>query len=183
MIVRHLLSLMYTELYANKYSDIILSLTRTSRVGYLRDIRRLTVALSRARLGLYIVGRREIFESCLELREAFELLLKRPDKLALVTGELWPVERILGEDPDKEVPGEAVMESVEHIGQYVFEMTNTKIKQLREERGLSGDVPVIKALEQALGDEVRVVVDDDESGEDDNPDETVRAEGFEAEED
>jgi len=174
---------MYTELYANKYSDIILSLTRTSRVGYLRDIRRLTVALSRARLGLYIVGRREIFESCLELREAFELLLKRPDKLALVTGELWPVERILGEDPDKEVPGEAVMESVEHIGQYVFEMTNTKIKQLREERGLSGDVPVIKALEQALGDEVRVVVDDDESGEDDNPDETVRAEGFEAEED
>ena len=42
---------------------MILSLTRTSRVGYLRDIRRLTVALSRARFGLYILGRREVFET------------------------------------------------------------------------------------------------------------------------
>lgn len=154
-------------------------------MGYLRDIRRLTVALSRARLGLYIVGRREVFESCFELREAFELLLKRPDKLALVTGELWPAERVLIEDPDKEIPGEAVMEGVEHIGQYVFEMTNTKIKQLREGRGLSGEVPVIKALESAPEEEAAVFDDDDddESEGGDDGDETVRAEGFEAEED
>src|SRR3954453_16902003 len=77
--------------------DIILSLTRTSRVGYLRDIRRLTVTLSRARLGLYILGRRDVFEACFELREAFELLLARPDKLSLVTGELWPSSRVLAE--------------------------------------------------------------------------------------
>ncbi|KAK1750649.1 hypothetical protein QBC47DRAFT_393152 [Echria macrotheca] len=168
--------------YQGEQNDyIILSLTRTSRVGYLRDIRRLTVALSRARLGLYILGRREIFESCFELRQAFELLLSRPDKLTLVTGELWPSERLLVADVDKEVPGEAVMEGVEHLGQYVFEMTNTRLQQLREERGLSGEVPVIKAVEQAEEDVVEVegVSESDEDGEED---EAVRAEGFEAEE-
>jgi intron-binding protein aquarius len=64
-------------------------LVRTSRVGYLRDIRRLTVALSRARLGLYILGRREVFETVPELRQAFDILLNRPDKLQLVIGEMF----------------------------------------------------------------------------------------------
>lgn len=116
---------------------MILSLTRTSRVGYLRDVRRLTVALSRARLGLYILGRREVFESCFELRQAFDLLLKRPDKLILITGELWPSQRILKDEEDNDIQGEAQMESVEHLGQYVFEMTNAKVQQLKAERGLT----------------------------------------------
>jgi intron-binding protein aquarius len=115
---------------------VILSLTRTSRVGYLRDIRRLTVALSRARLGLYILGRREVFESCFELRQAFDIILKRPDKLKLVTGELWPSKRVLKEEEGTEVPGETQMENVEHLGQYVYEMTNSKVQQMRAERGL-----------------------------------------------
>jgi intron-binding protein aquarius len=108
--------------------DVILSLTRTSRVGYLRDIRRLTVALSRARLGLYILGRREVFESCFELRQAFDILLQRPDKLMLVTGELFPSSRTLEEGA--EVPGEVEMANLEHLGQYVYEMTNSKVQQV-----------------------------------------------------
>ncbi|OLL23596.1 Intron-binding protein aquarius [Neolecta irregularis DAH-3] len=39
---------------------IILSLVRTQNIGYLRDVRRLTVAVSRARLGLYVLGRRNV---------------------------------------------------------------------------------------------------------------------------
>ncbi|KAF4971671.1 hypothetical protein FSARC_1549 [Fusarium sarcochroum] len=121
--------------YQGEQNDyIILSLTRTSRVGYLRDVRRMTVALSRARLGLYILGRREVFEACPELRPAFDLLLQRPDKLMLITGELWPTQRVVAEE-DGAVEGEVPMESVEHLGQYVFEMTNTKIKQLQAEQG------------------------------------------------
>jgi intron-binding protein aquarius len=115
---------------------VILSLTRTSRVGFLRDIRRLTVALSRARFGLYILGRREVFESCFELRQAFEILLQRPSKLMLVTGELWPSNRVLKDEEGADVPGETQMENVEHLGQYVYEMTNSKVQQLRAERGL-----------------------------------------------
>ncbi|KAI7770297.1 hypothetical protein LZL87_002668 [Fusarium oxysporum] len=121
--------------YQGEQNDyIILSLTRTSRVGYLRDVRRMTVALSRARLGLYILGRREVFEACPELRPAFDLLLQRPDKLMLVTGELWPTQREVIQELGA-VEGEVPMEGVEHLGQYVFEMTNTKIKQLEAEQG------------------------------------------------
>ncbi|KAL7626373.1 hypothetical protein AAE478_003145 [Parahypoxylon ruwenzoriense] len=123
--------------YQGEQNDyIILSLTRTSRVGYLRDIRRLTVALSRARLGLYILGRREVFEACYELRPAFELLLQRPDKLTLATGEMWPSERIQAEEDGTTIPGETIMEGVEHLGQFVYEMAATKIKQLQAELGL-----------------------------------------------
>jgi intron-binding protein aquarius len=108
--------------------DVILSLTRTRRVGYLRDIRRLTVALSRARLGLYVLGRREVFESCYELREAFDRLFARSDKLQLTTGEMFPTSRLLEEDAKtSEIVG------VEHLGQYVFEMTQAKISASRAE--------------------------------------------------
>ncbi|KAI9786178.1 MAG: hypothetical protein M1839_007588 [Geoglossum umbratile] len=113
--------------YQGEQNDyVILSLTRTRRVGYLRDIRRLTVALSRARLGLYILGRREVFESCYELRDAFGRLLARPDTLQLTTGEMFPSSRLLGEGiQTSEIVG------VEHLGQYVYEMTQAKISALK----------------------------------------------------
>lgn len=120
--------------YQGEQNDyVILSLTRTSRVGYLRDIRRLTVALSRARLGLYILGRREVFQSCLEFRPALNILFQRPDKLILVTEDLWPSERILANEISSPIQGETTMENVEHLGQYVYEMTNSKVQQLRDE--------------------------------------------------
>ncbi|KAG6002113.1 hypothetical protein E4U21_003439, partial [Claviceps maximensis] len=128
---------------------IILSLTRTSRVGYLRDVRRMTVAVSRARLGLYVLGRREVFEACPELRPAFDVLLERPDKLMLVTGEMWPTERANAKD-NSAIEGEVAMESVEHLGQYVFEMTKTKLTQLQVQGQDSGE---------AGGAEVDAIVD------------------------
>ncbi|KAK7737001.1 hypothetical protein SLS53_006757 [Cytospora paraplurivora] len=164
--------------YQGEQNDyIILSLTRTSKVGYLRDIRRLTVALSRARLGMYILGRREVFEGCYELREAFELLLERPDKLTLVTGELWPSQRRLPEEVNEAVAGEAVMEGVEHLGQYVFEMTTTKIKQLQAESGLPSGDAVQELVEAQNAQDIEPIPEEDET-EADGP-----AQGFEAEED
>ena len=50
---------------------IILSLVRTKAVGHLRDVRRLVVAMSRARLGLYIFARVGLFQNCFELTPAF----------------------------------------------------------------------------------------------------------------
>ncbi|KAE8144411.1 P-loop containing nucleoside triphosphate hydrolase protein [Aspergillus avenaceus] len=115
--------------YQGEQNDyVILSLTRTRTVGYLRDVRRLTVALSRARLGLYILGRREVFESCYELKPAFDLLFQRPDKLMLAPGEMFPTNRLL-EDEGQGTP----MEGVEHLGQYVFEMTQAKVKAMGEQ--------------------------------------------------
>ncbi|GAB7350559.1 hypothetical protein MBLNU459_g1137t1 [Dothideomycetes sp. NU459] len=132
--------------YQGEQNDyVILSLTRTSRPGYLRDIRRLTVALSRARLGLYILGRRAVFESCFELREAFELLLSRPDKLSLVTSEMFPAQRQVGDEVEE--ARTAQMEGVEHLGQYVFEMTKAKVEALKAGGGVLPPPATIKVDE------------------------------------
>jgi intron-binding protein aquarius len=112
--------------YQGEENDfIILSLVRTKTVGYLRDVRRITVALSRARLGLYVLGRQELWEQCLELKPAMDVLLERPTKLEVVTGEMYPTKRIV----DDEAQGTQI-EGVEHLGQYVYEMTQAKVKAL-----------------------------------------------------
>lgn len=76
--------------YQGQQNDYILvSLVRTKAVGHLRDVRRLVVALSRARLGLYIFGRVNMFQNCYELQKAFKILLERPTELRLVPGEVY----------------------------------------------------------------------------------------------
>jgi len=60
---------------------VLLSLVRTKAVGHFRDVRRLVVALSRARLGLYVFGRLQLFANCYELQPAFSRLLERPTQV------------------------------------------------------------------------------------------------------
>jgi len=80
--------------YQGQQNDyIILSLVRTKTVGHVRDIRRLIVAVSRARLGLYIMGRQSLFRDCHELRPVMDQLSKRPSALELVIGEQYPTKR------------------------------------------------------------------------------------------
>ncbi|KAI4148346.1 MAG: hypothetical protein LQ341_001615 [Variospora aurantia] len=129
--------------YQGEQNDyIILSLVRTARAGYLRDIRRLTVALSRARLGLYILGRRSVFETCYELREAFVKLFEKPNQLLLTPGEIFPANRML----EDEVEG-TEMAGVVHLGQYVFEMTKAKIESLKVG---GGQLPMIEATPEMM---------------------------------
>nr|CDS32103.1 intron binding protein aquarius [Hymenolepis microstoma] len=86
--------------FQGQQNDYILaSLVRTHTVGHLRDVRRLVVALSRARLGLYIFGRVDQFANCQELRPAFDRLLGRhglepdgevrPTRFHLTPWETW----------------------------------------------------------------------------------------------
>jgi intron-binding protein aquarius len=144
--------------YQGEQNDyVILSLTRTRTVGYLRDVRRLTVALSRARLGLYILGRREVFESCYELKPAFDLLLQRPDKLMLAPGEMFPATRALDADVDG-----TPMEGVEHLGQYVFEMTQAKVKAMGDGEMVVDDTGPVDEDVLLDGDEVMLGDEDDD---------------------
>jgi intron-binding protein aquarius len=71
---------------------------------------------------------------------------------------MWPTERSLLEDDTGSVDGEVAMESVEHLGKYVYEMTGTRIKQLESERGvpMGGEVIPEEQLdedEEGEGDE------------------------------
>jgi intron-binding protein aquarius len=80
--------------YQGQQNDyVLLSLVRTESVGHIRDLRRLVVALSRARLGLYVFGRLSLFENCFELMPAFSRLKQHPVTLRLVAGESYPCQR------------------------------------------------------------------------------------------
>ena len=69
---------------------VLLSLVRTRAVGHVRDVRRIVVALSRARLGLYIHAHTRLFHGALELAPALSQLAARPAELELVGGEACP---------------------------------------------------------------------------------------------
>lgn len=104
----------------NQNDFILLSLVRTKHFGHLRDVRRLIVATSRSRLGLYIFARAGLFANCYELQPAFSQLLARPTKLALVPGEQYG----LTERPVDVVPAEAVVvDGVEHMASVVAQMS------------------------------------------------------------
>lgn len=85
--------------YQGQQNDyIILSLVRTNNVGHLRDVRRLIVAMSRSRLGLYIVARKNVFEGCYELSPVFNILNERgTDKLKIIPGETYPPSRLVSD--------------------------------------------------------------------------------------
>ncbi len=101
--------------YQGQQNDIILlSLVRTKAVGHLRDVRRLTVAMSRARLGLYVVGRRELFGQCFELQPTMKQLMARPEQLIIVPNEaVGGCERKLA---DEVPPGRCIaVQGIEHL--------------------------------------------------------------------
>lgn len=87
--------------YQGEQNDyIILSMVRTKRVGYLRDRRRLTVALSRARRGLYVLGYEPLMETFAREEPMMAKLLAfnstsgsdgqdNKHKLKIVTGEMY----------------------------------------------------------------------------------------------
>ena len=68
---------------------ILLSLVRSKTVGHLRDVRRLVVAFSRARFGLYVFGDHGLFSECFELAPAFETLAEYPTALELCVDEKY----------------------------------------------------------------------------------------------
>lgn len=74
---------------------VLLSLVRTRAVGHLRDVRRLVVAMSRARLGLYVFARVNLFANCFELRQSMKYFLSRSQALSLVEDEKFPTTRLL----------------------------------------------------------------------------------------
>ncbi|CAH1791178.1 unnamed protein product [Owenia fusiformis] len=110
---------------------ILLSLVRTRAVGHLRDVRRLIVAMSRARLGLYIFARVSLFQNCFELTPAFNQLTERPLKLHLAPHETYPAER-----PSDQTPrcNPLVIEDMPHMAQFVFDYYKDKVSRMMHQQ-------------------------------------------------
>ncbi|KAA0204074.1 hypothetical protein HAZT_HAZT008066 [Hyalella azteca] len=106
--------------YQGQQNDyILLSLVRTKAVGHLRDVRRLIVAMSRARLGLYVFARASLFSNCYELQSAFALLSRRPLELHTAPWERMPGTRASGMLPE-EPP--VVIQDVTHMSNLVHQL-------------------------------------------------------------
>lgn len=145
--------------YQGSQNDfILLSLVRTKSVGHIRNIARLIVSVSRARLGLYIFGRVNLFSRCHELSPVMKQLLKRPTKLQLIPDEAGKVVEI---------------DSVVEMGKFVYAMKRPaeieeRIAQLR--RAAETNVQQEAEAEfEVIGDnddvEYEVIADEEQEGE------------------
>lgn len=81
-----------------------------------------------------------MFESCFELKPAFDILFAKPDVLQIATGEMYGPSMSRKVDEQLEEGRVADMEGVEHLGKYVYEMTKAKVEALKAGGGsLRGD--------------------------------------------
>lgn len=114
--------------YQGQQNDyILLSLVRTESVGHLRDVRRLVVAVSRARRGLYVFCRQSLFGAVHELKQTFDQLVAKPTKLELVLGENYPSERKISEEVEKK--NILQVDDVSHLGSIVHKMQEDLLNQ------------------------------------------------------
>ncbi|QCD89340.1 RNA helicase aquarius [Vigna unguiculata] len=148
---------------------ILLSLVRTRFVGHLRDVRRLIVAMSRARLGLYVFCRRSLFEQCYELQPTFQLLLKRPDHLALNLNEITSYTERDVEDPgSKHIH---LVSGIEEMGSIIDSLYQVKLRQeFHQNEPYSGQVEPsennensVDMLEQAEGSDMPQQAEDSDT--------------------
>ncbi|XP_021693013.1 intron-binding protein aquarius [Aedes aegypti] len=117
--------------YQGQQNDyILLSLVRTKTIGHIRDVRRLVVAMSRARLGLYIFGRVSLFKNCVELQPAFKLLTKRPLQLHLLKDETVPCSRKNSDAFEKK---SYVVNDMTDMAQFVYNFYMKKVNVIRDE--------------------------------------------------
>lgn len=76
------------------------------------------VALSRARLGLYILGRVNLFRNCFELTPAFNQLCQRALKLEILPSELYGSERL----PEDQIPmSPVIIQDADHMVRFSHE--------------------------------------------------------------
>lgn len=120
--------------YQGQQNDyILLSLVRTGSVGHLRDVRRLVVAMSRGRLGLYVFCRQDLFSAYSELAPTFNRFKGRGNKLELCVGESFPSLRN-AEDPIPEASVH-VVEDVTAMGILVYQMVQEVSRNSKTRNG------------------------------------------------
>ncbi|GMS80044.1 hypothetical protein PENTCL1PPCAC_2219, partial [Pristionchus entomophagus] len=88
---------------------------------------RLVVALSRSRLGLFVLGRASVFENCFELTPAFDQLSRRPKKLLIIPSESYPTQRKVEEKPSDKV---LRIDDTAHMCNFVHEFYNSNVEML-----------------------------------------------------
>ncbi|XP_035237353.1 RNA helicase aquarius isoform X1 [Anguilla anguilla] len=125
---------------------IILSLVRTKAVGHLRDVRRLVVAMSRARLGLYIFARVSLFQNCFELTPAFAQLTARPLQLHIRPDEYYSPGRPL---ETRSAHPNQVIKNMPEMANLVYNMYMHMIQSTQQYRQQQALLPPPSQVEAA----------------------------------
>jgi len=136
--------------YQGQQNDfILLSLVRTYNVGHLRDVRRLVVAMSRARLGLYVFARVSLFKNCFELQPAFNILMRRPLQLHLCPNEVVPCKRIASVT----APNPVIVYDMPMMSKFVVDFYQNKVKEMKvlHARHMSARPGEVKTQEKGKG--------------------------------
>ena len=122
-------------LFQGQQNDyILLSLVRTRAVGHLRDVRRLVVATSRARLGLYVFARASLFANCFELTPTFRLLLQRPTDLRLLPDETYRTDRHANrQEEDVSPDGALVIHDMPQMATFAYELYRKKVEAISKD--------------------------------------------------
>jgi intron-binding protein aquarius len=162
--------------YQGQQNDyILLSLVRTYNVGHLRDVRRLVVAMSRARLGLYIFARVSLFKNCFELQPAFNILMRRPLQLHLCPNEVYPGKRAASVT----APNPVIVYDMPMMSKFVVDFYKQKVLQLKViQAKVAAAVPLaggITAAGAKAGGAVRQHPGDDDSDEEEGGETTTAA--------
>jgi intron-binding protein aquarius len=106
------------------------------------------VALSRSRLGVYVFGRKSLFENCIELSPSFSIMANRPDKLVLALGEQCGAERAADAAPGKAFE----VQSLEHIQAVVMQILQERNIQIGQ-----SSTEAMQAMQQQYAGKERAV--------------------------
>lgn len=91
----------------------------------------MVVAMSRARLGLYVFARVALFSNCFELTPSFRQLTSRPTQLHLFPAEKYP--------PRTERPNlqpQVTVQDMPHMHQFVYDMYVDIVQRMNKEEQL-----------------------------------------------
>lgn len=120
-----------------------------------------------------------MFEGCYELKQAFELLFRRTDRLMLVTnGEVYgSCQRVVkpgdedegqGKEEEEEQEATTEMDGVEHLGKYVYEITKARVESLKDTGGVDAATGAVLREEDMVdvskGEDDEMVKREDEEG-------------------
>eukprot|EP01063_Lacrimia_lanifica_P019949 TRINITY_DN27345_c0_g1_i1.p1 TRINITY_DN27345_c0_g1~~TRINITY_DN27345_c0_g1_i1.p1 ORF type:complete len:1450 (+),score=554.59 TRINITY_DN27345_c0_g1_i1:66-4415(+) len=138
--------------YQGQQNDfVLLSLVRTERAGHLCDVRRLVVALSRARLGLYIFGTLPLFSKIWELKPAFDMLARNPHQLCLNTTEVTNTTERAANDPGVQsvAPTCAALAQLVAKMEGVQDMLNARTRAMEAAAAAAAEQPSAEEEEMA----------------------------------
>ena len=90
-------------------------------------MRRLVVAMSRARLGLYVFARVSLFHNCFELIPAFQQLTARPLQLQLLPDERYPPQLMRAA-----VQTSLAMKDMTQMHQFVYDMYIRRAQETKQ---------------------------------------------------